>query len=73
VNIREYQAAIDEATALHSKRIQEVHLDLRQAIIKITSEFIGNNIADEPEYRDEDRIRDAMTEAQDHPGRTITR
>ena len=22
---------------------------------------------------DEDRIRDAMTEAQDHPGRTITR
>jgi hypothetical protein len=73
VNIREYQAAIDEATAMHSKRIQEVHLDLRQAIIKITSEFIGDNIADETEYRDEDRIRGALAEARDHPGRTIAR
>jgi hypothetical protein len=29
--------------------------------------------ADCPVHGDEDRIRDAMTEAQDHPGRTITR
>ena len=29
--------------------------------------------ADCPVHGDEDRIRDAMTEARDHPGRTVTR
>lgn len=27
----------------------------------------------EPEPSDEDRVRDAMAEAQDHPGRVVTR
>ncbi len=71
MNIREYRAAIDEATALHSKRTEEVHLDLRQAIANITAEFLGDNIDGEPgrDYR----IREAVAEAQDHPGRTVTR
>jgi hypothetical protein len=33
----------------------------------------GRDIGPPPEPSDEDRIRDAMAEAQAHPGRTITR
>lgn len=33
----------------------------------------GKDIGPPPGMTDEDRIRDAMTEARNHPGRTITR
>jgi hypothetical protein len=36
-------------------------------------EAIGSRDAASPAGSDEDRIRDAMTEARDHPGRTIIR
>jgi hypothetical protein len=39
-----------------------------QAVLRATA-----GEADDAEPSDEDRIRDAMAEAQDHPGRTVTR
>ena len=33
----------------------------------------GRDIGPPPSASDEDRIRDAMAEAQDHPGRVVTR
>jgi hypothetical protein len=33
----------------------------------------GRDIGPPPQASDEDRIRDAMAEAQDHPGRVVTR
>ena len=79
MNLREYRAAIDEVTAVHSKRTEEVHRELHAAIARITDEFLGTMPSDEPEqpeyarYQDEDKIREAMTEARHHPGRTVTR
>jgi hypothetical protein len=37
------------------------------ALLRVADELSG------PAVADEDRIRDAMAEARDHPGRTITR
>jgi len=48
-------------------------IDAADEVRKAVAALGGRDIGPPPGTSDEDRIRDAMAEAQDHPGRIVTR
>ncbi len=64
-----------EASAKPWAEVPEQNRSLMIAVVRalLDADIITTRATADAMSSDEDRIRDAMAEAQDHPGRTITR